>query len=178
MHSSVTLPTADVAAIMDAVANVDRAMPADLQTADILAAVASIVPCDLVFWTRFDVTAPRLISEIGHPHGPINAPLVEWIARRHEHPICSGLHGPVVALSDVLSPEQLHDSWLFQECLSKSGWEYEIGLNLSHPAGEIHDIVISRGRGATSTSVITSSFACSTRISTPRCAASPSLRHG
>jgi len=148
VQPSVTLSGADVATILDTAGEVDRAMPADVRIPDLLGALAGLVPCDLVFWTRFDVTEPRILAEIGHPHGPLRAPdTAEWIAHRHEHPICSGLHGPVVAHSDVLTREELRASWLYQQCLSRAGWEHEIGLNLSHPAGEIHDIVISRMPG-------------------------------
>jgi DNA-binding CsgD family transcriptional regulator len=147
VHSSLALRSGDLATIVDAAMRVDRAMPADVAIGEVLSALAGLVPCDLLFWTRFDVIAPRMLAEIGYPHAPINAPTDEWINHRHEHPICSGLHGPVVSLSSVLSPSQLHASWLYQECLSKSGWEHEIGLNLSHPDGQIHDIVISRQPG-------------------------------
>ena len=94
----------DVAAIVGATSEFDRLMPADWTIAEILESLAALVRCDLLFWTRFDVTTPRVIAEIGYPHGPIAAPTEDWIEHRLEHPICSGLHGPVVALSDVLGP--------------------------------------------------------------------------
>jgi DNA-binding CsgD family transcriptional regulator len=147
MQSTISLSSKDVAAIVGAATELDRIMPADWSITEILASLKSLVRCDLLFWTRFDVVAPGVIAEIGYPHGPIEAPAEEWIEHRSEHPICSGLHGPVVALSDVLGPRELHESWLYQACLSESGWEHEIGLNLSHPRGEIHDIVISRQLG-------------------------------
>jgi DNA-binding CsgD family transcriptional regulator len=148
MDSALTLRTADLAAIIDTSADLDHAMPAEVRVADLLSAVASIVPCDLIFWNRFDVsTTPGIVAEAGYPHRTTRASTTEWMAHRHEHPICSGLHGSVVSHSDILSRDELHDSWLYQECLSRSGWEHEIGVNLSHPAGEIQFIVISRTPG-------------------------------
>jgi DNA-binding CsgD family transcriptional regulator len=140
--------TADLAAVVGASADIDHAMPAEVRIGDLLQTLASIVPCDLVFWNRFDVAgAAGIIAEAGYPHATLRAPTQEWMAHRHEHPICSGVHGKVVAHSDVLSPRELQQSWLYQECLSRSGWEYEIGLNLSHLAGEIQFIVMSRTAG-------------------------------
>jgi DNA-binding CsgD family transcriptional regulator len=105
------------------------------------------VSCDLLFWTRIDVHTPHKIAEVGYPHAPRAVAIDDWIAHRHEHPICSGRHGPVVSVSDVITPSNLHQTWLYQRCWRHAGWEHEIGVNLSHPDGEIHDIIISRGPG-------------------------------
>jgi DNA-binding CsgD family transcriptional regulator len=147
MATAISLRTADVRSVVSFSADVDHAMPHPMAMSDLLAALSRLIPCDMLFWTRFDVDTPLVLQEIGHPRSPWAAPTDEWIRHRPEHPICSGRHGPVVALSDVLSPRELRESWLYQECLKRVGWEHELGANLSHATGEINDIIISRTPG-------------------------------
>ncbi len=144
MESSVTLRTADLEAILDAATMTDRAMPSQDAIHDLLVAISALVACDLLCWTRFDVQTPRKIAEIGYPHAPVSPVLDDWIAHRQEHPISSGLHGPVVSPSDVISPAEFHHNWTYQRCWRTAGLKHEIDINLSHPPGEIHDVLLSR----------------------------------
>jgi DNA-binding CsgD family transcriptional regulator len=147
MEASITLRTADLEAILNAAETTDRAMPDEAAIHDLLETLSALVSCDLLFWTRFDVQTPHKIAEIGYPHAPTAVGMDDWIAHRPEHPICSGLHGPVVSLSDVIDPAEFHRTWFYQTCWRPAGWEHEIGVNLKHPSDEIHDIVMSRGPG-------------------------------
>src|SRR5664279_5371279 len=115
MESTVTLRTADLTAILNAAETADRLMPAEAAIYDLLEALSALVSCDLLFWTRFDVQIPYKIAEVGYPHAPRAAGLADWIVHRPEHPICSGLHGPVVSLSDVIDPAEFHHTWLYEE---------------------------------------------------------------
>jgi DNA-binding CsgD family transcriptional regulator len=117
---------------------------------DLLAAAASLVPCDVLFWNWYSLV-PRL-QTFAHVDArstrPVRrAPLDGWLAHLPEHPIMSGRHGPVVAVSDVLSPAQLDRSWLYQEAMRPAGLRHEIGLELSHGRDEMSALVFSREPG-------------------------------
>jgi DNA-binding CsgD family transcriptional regulator len=72
----------------------------------------------------------------------------EWAAHRAEHPIMSGRHGPVTAITDVYSPQEFRETWLYQEWFAPDGVQHEIGVHLSHPPHEIQVVFLSRLGGS------------------------------
>ncbi len=134
--------------MLSAARQLRRAMPSDEDLLGVLGAVRALVPCDVALWNRTAVGPHRLVAEIGNPR-PATVPdcsYEEWSAHVSEHPIMSGAHGPVVALSDVYSAAELKRTWLYRHVL-RGKVEHEIGVHLSHPPGELHVVYLSRLRG-------------------------------
>lgn len=150
----ITLTEADLRAALDVADGARRVEANEDSIQELLALVARLVPADRRYWNRTQTassTAP--IAEVGVP-GPEDQPfrptadvVTEWMRRRPEHPIMSGLHGPVVAVSDVVAAREFHETWLYHECFRPGGLEHEIGVHLSHPAGQVHVVFLSRGPG-------------------------------
>jgi DNA-binding CsgD family transcriptional regulator len=117
---------------------------------NLLDGLATLVRCDVAFWNWYHLV-PRFIEHalVGAPKGrtPVRAPLDPWLEHLPEHPIMSGRHGTVTMVSDVLRGRALHASWLYQEAWVAEGLRSEVGLELTHGAGEMSVIVLSRGPG-------------------------------
>ncbi len=143
-----SLSASDVESVVRAAARLNSAMPRDEDVAGLLGSLRALVRCDVALWNRTEVEPRRLLAEIGNPR-PARVPECtydEWAQHVPEHPIMSGTHGPVVAVSDVYSPEGFRRTWMYQHAF-KGSVEHEIGVHLSHPPGELHVIYLSRGRG-------------------------------
>jgi DNA-binding CsgD family transcriptional regulator len=128
-------------------------VPVHAAAKELLGAVAEVVRCDRVYWNR-TALAPAMhrIAEIGIPHTPQQDCVPEdiwseWVSHRPEHPIMSGRHGLVSAISDVYSPRQFRETWLYQQAFRPGGIAHEMGVQLSHPSGEIHVVYLSRCPG-------------------------------
>lgn len=148
MGGAITLASSDLDAVLDATEELGLAMPTEEAVRGLLCHVSQLVPCDLLFWNRLQLRQPvHRIAEIGFPDGPQEAPWDDWVVHLEQHPIMSGKHGEVTALSDVLTGRDLRESWLYREALLPGGVEHEIGVHLSRPAGQIHVVVLSRGPG-------------------------------
>ena len=133
---------------MRAAARLGSAMPRDEDVDGLLGAVRALVPCDVALWNRTEVEPRRLVAEIGNPR-PARLPdctYDEWAEHVSEHPIMSGAHGPVVAVSDVYAPADFRRTWMYQQVF-RGRVEHEIGVHLSRPPGELHVIYLSRARG-------------------------------
>ncbi len=123
-------------------------MPGDEDVRELLRAVRSLVPCDVALWNRTELAPRRLVAEIGYPR-PAKLPACsyeEWAEHVSEHPIMSGAHGPVVAVSDVYTRAEFRRTWLYNEVF-RDTVEHEIGVHLSHPLGELHVVYLSRVTG-------------------------------
>jgi DNA-binding CsgD family transcriptional regulator len=148
----ITLPARQLQAVLDAAECLSRAMPAEEAIQELLHSLSGLVGCDQLYWNRTHTRHPvHRIEEIGLPHAPA-IPLVsnaynEWAAHRPEHPIMSGEHGPVTAISDVYTPREFKETWLYQEWFRSEGIEHEIGVHLSHPPDEIQVVFLSRLHG-------------------------------
>ncbi len=117
---------------------------------DVLDAVAALVPCDVAFWNRYALGPPLTelaLVDASTTRPVTRAPLDAWLAHLPEHPIMSGRHGPVVALSDILGAQELRSTWLYQEALQPDGLFHEIGVELPHAAGEMSVVLCSRAAG-------------------------------
>ncbi len=147
MARTVTLSTADLEAVLDAASSLREVVPADSAVRDVLEALSHLVECDQLFWTWIDVTSAVKIAEVGYPQLPLPVPVDQWTVHRDEHPICSGRNDPVTAISDVLTPREFHQTWLYHECFRPAGLEHEIGVNLSHTHGQVSDLILSRTAG-------------------------------
>jgi DNA-binding CsgD family transcriptional regulator len=145
--ASVKMPAADLDALLDAAEAVDCAVPTEVAIKDILRDLSGLVPCDLLFWTRLDLHTSFTIAQVGYPCAPRAATVRNWMAHRPPHPICPGGCGPVVPLGQVVDPGEPHQTWLYQICWRQTGLGYGIGISLSHPHGEIQDIIVCRWRG-------------------------------
>jgi DNA-binding CsgD family transcriptional regulator len=114
----------------------------------LLDALADVVTCDVLFWNAFRTTP---FCEIGLVPGkgtdPPRAPLEGWLEHLSEHPVMSGRHGPVVAVSDVVPPREFERTWMYQNAFRPAGVRHEIGLELSHPANAMSVVVLSRTGG-------------------------------
>ena len=114
----------------------------------LLDALAGVVACDVLFWNAFRVTP---FHEIGlvpwQGREPPRAPLEGWLEHLSEHPVMSGQHGPVVAVSDVLQRREFERTWMYQNAFRPAGVRHEIGLELSHPQDAMSVVVLSRTGG-------------------------------
>ena len=81
------------------------------------------------------------------PASRVMAPMPARLEHLPEHPVMSGRHGPVTAISDVLRGRTLEQAWLYQEAMRPAGVHYEIGLELTHAPKEMNIFVFSRGAG-------------------------------
>lgn len=125
-----------------------HAMPSTEDLDGVLGAVRSLVRCDVALWNRTEVAPRRLVAEIGNPRpaDPPDCTYAEWAEHVSEHPIMSGAHGPVVAVSDVYTTAEFKRTWMYSRVF-RGNVEHEIGVHLSHPPGELHVVYLSRVRG-------------------------------
>ncbi len=135
---------------MELAGRCDAAPRDDSRLEQVLDALAALVPADVVFWNWFDLT-PRLheraLVGASATGAPKRAPLGPWLDHLPEHPLMSCRWGPVVAVSDVLRPQQLERTWLWEEAMKPAGIRHEIGLELTHADDEVNIVVLSRGPG-------------------------------
>lgn len=133
---------------MKAATRLHHAMPSDDDVSGLLGAVRAIVRCDVALWNRTEVQPRRLVAEIGNarPAEPPRCTYAEWAEHVSEHPIMSGAHGPVVAVSDVYTTVEFKRTWMYSQVF-KGNVAHEIGVHLSHPPGELHVVYLSRVRG-------------------------------
>lgn len=140
----------DLRLVLDAAGACDDAPSNDTRLVQVLDALVRIVPADVVFWDWFEV-APKLHERalIGASltGPPKRAPLGPWLEHLDEHPVMNCRHGPVVKVSDVLTPRELERTWLWQEAMQPAGVQHELGLELTHPPSEVNIVVWSRGPG-------------------------------
>lgn len=126
--------------------------PTEESILEFLTLVTGLVPADRRYWHRVQTVPTKTLIEIGAPRRgeysfqPTRDLIAEWQRRRPEHPIMSGKHGPVVAVSDVY-PSTFRQTWLYNECFRHGGLEHEIGVHLSHPAHQLQVVSLSRGPG-------------------------------
>jgi DNA-binding CsgD family transcriptional regulator len=153
MEPSITLSQRDLKSLLDLTGLLHGAHPAHTSpepfVQEVLTALSRLVPCEQLFWNRLETREPvRRIAEIGLAHAPApdytDDEMSEWAAHRDEHPVMSGRWGPVTAVSEVYSRSPFHKTWLYQRYFGPRGIEDEIGVHLSHPAGQIHVVFLSR----------------------------------
>jgi DNA-binding CsgD family transcriptional regulator len=144
--SALSLATRELQVVLDTVCVEDD----HEGVAVILDAVAALVRCDVVFWSAF--RRPPNFAELALVNArdlraTWRAPEREWLDHLDEHPIMSGRHGPVVAISDVLDEPTFARTWLYNEAFRPAGLRHEIGLELAHPADSMSVITLSREKG-------------------------------
>ncbi|WP_433302088.1 helix-turn-helix domain-containing protein [Actinoplanes sp. CA-030573] len=118
--------------------------------ADVLAVAAEAVPCDIVSWSRLDLAGRRVLDNVcSVPVDDDDLDEAFWATYR-EHPLCHGPGSllPVCAISDLLSPREWHRTAIYAEYFQPTGVEHELGVNLSHPAGQTNVLLFDRGPGA------------------------------
>lgn len=147
---TVCLSERDVRLVLGAAAECQEAHPQVGSVSDLLDCLASIVRCDVVFWNSYGLRPEleeRALVSSSLVRPVVRAPVGPWLEHLSEHPIMSGLHGPVTAISDVLSTAQFARTWLFQEVFTPVGLRYELGLELPHACDEMNVVVFSRAPG-------------------------------
>lgn len=147
---TVCLSQRDARAVLDAAGACQDAQPQGGSVGDLLDCLASIVRSDVVFWNSYSLGPEldeRALVSSSRCRSVVRAPAGPWLEHLHEHPIMSGRHGPVTAISDVLSTAQFTRTWLFQEAFRPVGLRYELGLELPHASDEMSIVVFSRGPG-------------------------------
>ncbi|MEP7055309.1 MAG: helix-turn-helix transcriptional regulator [Actinomycetota bacterium] len=148
--SSVKLPERDLRLVVNAVRLCASAGPDRVDLLELLSAVAALVRCDVAFWNWYSLTDgvdEHALVSAPLAHQVIRAPLGPWLEHLPEHPIMSGLHGPVTKVSDVLRGRDLERTWLYQDAWEPAGIRFEIGLELSHRPNDMNVVVLSRGPG-------------------------------
>ena len=147
MGKSVFLRDCDLIKLLDTADGLDYGNGLGIR--DVLDSLASLVPCDVSSGTgtAWDLRSSSALIDATATRPVLHAPMTPWLEHLPEHPIMSGRHGPVVAISDVLRPREFERTWLFQEAMRPAGVAHEIGMELSHTAGEMSVVVISRGPG-------------------------------
>jgi DNA-binding CsgD family transcriptional regulator len=146
----VELSERDLRMIVDAAGTCSDADHGGLDVPDLLAAVTTLVPSDVAFWSWFSLDTALVEHALvppRHGRGPLRAPIGPWVEHLPEHPIMSGRHGAVTAISDVLPGRALERTWLYQEAMRPAAIRYEIGLELTHAPAEMNVVVLSRGAG-------------------------------
>ncbi len=148
--SAVRLPERDLRLVLDAAGCCSDAFKEGVCLPDVPDALATLVPCNLAFWNwwHFGTVAEEKALASAPSHRPVvRAPVGPWVEHISEHPIMSGLHGPVTIVSDVLRGNDLERTWLYQEAYQPAGIRAEIGLEVGHSRDDINVVVLSRGRG-------------------------------
>ena len=146
------LECCDLEAVLDAAEHLDAITDDGSEDAvrRLLDALARLVPCDVASWNWISLRSG--FQELALVHAPSGrtqerARVGPWLAHLPEHPVMSRSFGPVVAISDVLSPRKFDNSWLYQEAFRPDGLRHEIGMHLSHGPSEINTVTLSRGPG-------------------------------
>ena len=115
----------------------------------ILEAVGGLVQADLVFWNWLTPTpTPVAHALVESPAWPWHPSYEEWHQHLPEHPVMCGRHGPVVAISDVLTPLAFRRTWLYHDVFRVDGLRHEIGVHLPCPAGDRNVVTFARGPGS------------------------------
>jgi DNA-binding CsgD family transcriptional regulator len=146
--ASVSLSVSDLEALLTVAGELSVATPDVTEIQEVLELLGRMVRCDLLFWNRTDLQPRRLVAEVGYPNAPAtpDASYEEWARHVDEHPIMCGRYGPVIAISDVYSPTDFRNTWMYQNAF-KPDVKHEIGVHLSHRPGQIHVVCLSRGGG-------------------------------
>lgn len=148
--ASVRLPERDLRLLVETAGRCSDAVRSGIAVSDVLDAVTGLVRCDLAFWNWYHLDSELVehaLVPARHLREVRRAPLGPWLDHLSEHPIMSGRHGTVTAISDVLRGRELERTWLYQEALKPGGVRYEIGLELTHSKREMNVFVLSRGMG-------------------------------
>ncbi len=148
--SAARLAERDLRLVLDAAGCCSDALSQGVCLPDVLDALAALVPCELAFWSwwHFGTVAEEKALTCAPTRRPVvRAPVGPWVEHLSEHPIMSGLHGPVTIVSDVLRGSDLERTWLYQEVYEPAGIRAEIGLEIGHSRDDISAVVLSRGRG-------------------------------
>jgi DNA-binding CsgD family transcriptional regulator len=119
--------------------------------AELLGALERLVPCDAIFWDSFEPGPNHLVTgrSVDGPSRELKRPddADSWLAHLCEHPIMSGLYGPVTAFSDVMTTKQLRRSWHYNVCFRVEGFHHEIGVELPRLGERRSVLSLSRGPG-------------------------------
>jgi DNA-binding CsgD family transcriptional regulator len=146
----IQLSSGDLHALLDAASRCNEVQGSDGNAQELLDVLAGLIRCDVVFWNAFELS-PRFreLSLLSGRRGRQvqRAPEEQWLQHLQEHPIMSGRFGPVVSISDVLTPCEFRNTWLWNEAFRPDGLCHEIGLELSHGTNAMNVVAFSRGPG-------------------------------
>jgi DNA-binding CsgD family transcriptional regulator len=121
--------------------------------AELLEMLATVVPCDVVSWSRLDLRERRSITHRTHPESQADEDEqlddAFWTVY-DEHPLCHGRGAavPVVSIADLLTRREWLGSALYAEYFRPSGLERELSVKLSRPAGQTNVLLFDRAPGA------------------------------
>ncbi|HEU4491310.1 MAG TPA: helix-turn-helix transcriptional regulator [Jiangellales bacterium] len=135
-------------ALLDAVPPAREDPPDESDVLELLRSVTRLVECDLTFWHWFTLRpAYHTYAYVEDPSAVAYVPDPEpWLTHLPEHPVMCGEHGAVVSISDVLTQQQFHRTWLFNEVFRVDGLRHEIGVALPCGRDERSVVVLSRLR--------------------------------
>jgi DNA-binding CsgD family transcriptional regulator len=150
--TGITLSDKDLRAVLDLASQCSEpAASSGAGMGELLGALERLVRCDAIFWDSFVPGPSHLTSgvSIDGPSRKLKRPddADSWLARLPEHPIMSGLYGPVTAISDVLTTREFRKSWHYNVCFRKEGFHYEIGVELPRLNDRRSVVSFSRGPG-------------------------------
>ena len=137
-----------IRAMLDVIADADCAPSAESYRSELLAAVAAVLPCDLVVWNEFPIGGLRRPMGWTEPREAITPALqAMFAAHMLEHPLVRHYAaGDRTArrLSDATSSRAFHRLGLYYEFFRPLGLEHQLTLGLTGPPGSLVGISLNR----------------------------------
>ncbi len=139
-----------ITAMLRLLADADSAASAESYRTELLAAVAAVLPCDLVVWNEFPIGGLRKPMGRTEPRDAIT-PALQALFAAHmlEHPLVRHYAaGDRTArrLSDATSSRAFHRFGLYYEFFRPLGLEHQLTLGLAGPPGYLIGISLNRAR--------------------------------
>ncbi|HEX5591685.1 MAG TPA: helix-turn-helix transcriptional regulator [Candidatus Limnocylindrales bacterium] len=134
---------ADVEAILDFLARIDDLDAGEAYTAELLAALRALIPCDSVQYEAVDVEARRFLDDI---HGEFDdlywavgpCPITDYRTRTGDL--------TAIRMSDVIGRARYHETPLYREYYLPSPLEHALDLGLSAERTNLRSILLQRER--------------------------------
>ena len=144
------LPDADVAALMRFVTDVGALASVDDFVGTVLEAVPLLIRCQEVAWNEVDLTTPSVVWQTNPAPTWADHARVTFARHAAEHPLISYYErtgdGRPKLISDFLSPEDFHNTALYQEIYSRLGVEDQMACVLPSAGPSIIGVALNRDR--------------------------------
>jgi DNA-binding CsgD family transcriptional regulator len=139
-----------VKAILGLIADADSAESVENYRAELLVALADVLPCDLLVWNEFPIGGKREPMGSTQPRDAITPALQATFASRMlEHPLIRHYAAGdrrARRLSDAISLRALHGLGLHYEFFRPLEVEHQLTLGLTGPPGSLVGISLNRAR--------------------------------